>query len=127
MPFFPGQDVGQARNGRDVQESIIKSRGDTCQEIMSKLKDFFKSGHIHVALATGASIILLAFFSKRVLSEPIGNLSRSGPPFLMVIYESLTSIKKYKSKKWMKSIYWVLAILIATATVILVHWKKGIQ
>ena len=94
---------------------------------MSKLIAILKSAHIHVALATGASIILLAYFSKHILSEPIGNLSRSGPPFLMVIYESLIAIKKYKSKKWMKSIYWVIAIFAATAMVILMHWKKGMQ
>lgn len=94
---------------------------------MSKLKAILKSEHIHVALATGTSIIVLAYFSKHVLSEPIGYLPLSGPPFLMVIYESLITSKKYTSKRWMKSFYWVIAILVAAAIVILVHWKKGIQ
>ena len=36
---------------------------------ISKLKELIKSPHIHIALATGASIIILAYVSKRVLSE----------------------------------------------------------
>ena len=91
---------------------------------MSKIKEFFKSGHIQVALAAGASIVILAYFSKRVLPKPIGKLSLSGPPFLMAIYESLVTTKKYKNKSWMKSICWITAILLATALVILLHWKK---
>lgn len=92
--------------------------------MMSKLKAFFTSGHIQVALAAGASIVLLAYFSKHVLPEPIGSLSRTWPPFFLAIYESLAYTKKYKNKSWMKSIYWVIVILLATALVIIVHWKK---
>ena len=84
---------------------------------MSKIKELIKSPHIHMSLATGISIIVLAYFSKHVLSEPIGYLPLAIPPFLMTIWESLLSKNKYKHicKTW----YWVVAIFIATALVIL--------
>ena len=84
---------------------------------MSKIKDFFKSPHIQMSLATGISIIVLAYFSKHVLSEPIGYLPLAIPPFVMTIWEALLSKNKYKRicKTW----YWVVAIFIATALVII--------
>jgi len=48
---------------------------------MSKVKDFFKSPHIQIALATGFSIIVMAYFSKRILPRPIGYLPSAIPPF----------------------------------------------
>jgi hypothetical protein len=86
---------------------------------MSKFKETIKSPHIHISLATGISIIVLAYFSKRILPEPIGYLSLAIPPFLMTIWEALFSKDKYK--KICKTWYWITAIFIATALVIVLH------
>ena len=83
---------------------------------MSKVKDFFKSPHIQIALATGFSIIIMSYFSKRILPRPIGNLPSAIPPFIMVIYEGV--LTKYKNKKISKSGYWIVAILLTTAIII---------
>lgn len=83
---------------------------------MSKLKDFFKSPHIQISLATGISIIILAYFSKRVCTEPIAYLPLAIPPFIATIYESI--LKKYKDKKICTTWYWIVAIFIATVLVI---------
>ena len=64
---------------------------------MSKIVDFFRSHHIQLALAMGASIIALGFVSERVLPEPMENLARAGPPFLGVIAAGV--ITKYKGAR----------------------------
>ena len=86
---------------------------------MSKLKEFFKSPHIQIALATGVSIIALAYFSKRVLSEPIGYLPAAIPPFIALIFEGVLS--KHKNKKIATTWYWVAAVLCATALIIIIY------
>jgi hypothetical protein len=89
--------------------------------VMSKIIDFFKSPHIQIALATGISIIVMAYFSKRVFTEPIGNLALTFPPFLMVIYESLQ--QKYKEHRILTAWYWILGIFLSTAFIILIYWN----
>lgn len=86
---------------------------------MSKFKELIKSPHIHMSLATGISIIVLAYFSKRILPEPIGYLPLAIPPFLMTIWESLLNKNRYE--KICKTWYWVVAIFITTALVIVLH------
>jgi len=86
---------------------------------MSKLKEFFKSPHIQIALATGFSILVLAYFSKRVLPKPLGYLELALPPFLATIYEA--ALGRYKESRICTTWYWIAAILIATALVIIVH------
>jgi hypothetical protein len=84
---------------------------------MKKLKELIKSPHIQIALATGISIIVIAFFSKRVLPKPIGYLPTAIPPFFMVIYEAVAA--KYKNKKITTTWYWITAVFVSTALVIL--------
>ena len=86
---------------------------------MNKLKEFFKSPHIQIALATGVSIIVLAYFSKKILPEPIGYLPLAIPPFIATIYEAVAN--KYKNKKITTTWYWVAAILFATAILIVFY------
>ena len=64
---------------------------------MKKLKELLKSPHIQIAIATGVSIIVLAYFSKRVLPKPIGYLPLAIAPFIASIYEFVA--KKYNNKK----------------------------
>ena len=84
---------------------------------MSKFKDSFKNPHIQISLATGFSIIVLTYFSKRVLPEPLSYLSIAAPTFIATIFESLLS--KHKDKKIMQTRIWVVAIFVATALVII--------
>ena len=86
---------------------------------MKKLKELLKSPHIQISIATGISIILIAYFSKRVLPKPIGYLPTAIPPFFMVIYEAVAA--KYKNKKITTTWYWITAIFVSTALVIVIH------
>lgn len=86
---------------------------------MPKFKETIKSPHIQIALATGACIIILAYFSKRVLAEPIGYLPLAIPPFFMTIYEAVA--QKYKGKKITTTWYWIAAIFGSTFIVILAY------
>ena len=76
-----------------------------------------KSPHIQIALTTGASIILMAFFSKRVLAEPIGYLPLAIPPFIAAIHAGFSD--RYKDSGIFKTWYWITAIFLATVIVIL--------
>ncbi|MEJ2505758.1 MAG: hypothetical protein P8Y81_05790 [Ignavibacteriaceae bacterium] len=86
---------------------------------MKKLKEFIKSPHIQIALAAGVSIIVLAYFSKRILPEPIGYLPSAIPPFVAVVYEGV--LAKHKNKKIATTWYWIAAIFIVTAVIIVFH------
>ena len=86
---------------------------------MSKFKELIKSPHIQIALATGFSIIVMAYFSKHVLPKPMGYLALALPPFVATIYEAI--LEKYKGRKICTTWYWIVAILVATALVILFH------
>lgn len=88
---------------------------------MSKVKEFFESPHIQIALATGISIIVLAYFSKRVFTEPIGYLPLAIPPFVATIYEAV--LGKYAGSKICTTWYWIVAIFAATALVIVLAWN----
>lgn len=89
---------------------------------MSKIKDFLKSPHIQISLATGISIIVLAYFSKRILPEPMGYLSLAIPPFIATIYEAV--LNKNPDSKISTAWYWIVAIVFATAIVIIVSWNR---
>ncbi len=86
---------------------------------MKKLKEFIKSPHIQIAFAAGVSIIVLAYFSKRILPEPIGYLPSAIPPFVAVVYEGV--LAKHKNKKIATTWYWIAAIFIVTAVIIVFH------
>ena len=88
---------------------------------MSKLKELLRSGHIHISLATGISIIVMAYVSKRVLPEPLSYLQLAIPPFIMTIYEAVTG--KKKNAWYCRTPYWVAAIFIATILVIWANMK----
>jgi len=87
--------------------------------LLQKIKDDFKEPHIPLALATGASILIMAYFSKYILPSPIDYLPLAIPPFLMTIYEVV--YKKYKDRWFSNPWYWIVAILISTAIVILCY------
>ena len=86
---------------------------------MSKFSDFVKSPHILLALATGISIVALAYVSKRILDEPMRSLEFAVAPFVQMIYEYL--LHKHKNSKYLKPLYWVIAIFSITIIIILSH------
>ena len=87
--------------------------------IMNNFKQLLKSPHIQIALAIGFNIIILAYFSKRILPEPIGNLYLAIPPFIGTIFELL--LGKYGGSRFCKTGYWAAAIFLSTAIVILLN------
>jgi hypothetical protein len=92
---------------------------------MGHIRDLIRSGLIHVALALGFSIIVFAWFSKRVLPEPIPNLYLAIPGFLALGYETVDQMtgKKRIPEPLTRSFYWVVAILLSTLFIILLHWN----
>ncbi|KAA3608861.1 MAG: hypothetical protein D8M58_19185 [Calditrichaeota bacterium] len=86
---------------------------------LQTISDFFKSHHIQFALATGFSIILMSYFSKRVLPEPIPNLQLAAPPFIALIFEGL--VGKYKKHTVLITRFGIATILFSTALVILLN------
>ncbi|MBU0740962.1 hypothetical protein KKG45_06940 [bacterium] len=84
---------------------------------MTKLKGPTRSPHIQLALVTGASIIAMAYVSKRVLPEPMTYLSLAIPPFIATIWGSAEH--KHKGSRACRVSYWATAIVLATAMVIL--------
>ncbi len=87
---------------------------------MSGFKKLIKSPLIQIALATGMSIIIMAYFSKRVLPEPIGYLPIAVPPFLMTIHGAFSD--GYKNSRIWTTWYWVAAIFFSTTVIILLSW-----
>ncbi|MBN2602465.1 MAG: hypothetical protein JXR87_10765 [Candidatus Marinimicrobia bacterium] len=89
---------------------------------MSVFEKLTKSPLIYIALATGFCIIVLAYFSKRVLDNEIGLLPMAIPPFLMSIHSTL--YKKYKDRKYWQSKYWITAITVITCLIIIIRlWR----
>ena len=86
---------------------------------MKKFIEIIKSPHIQIAFATGISIVIMAYVSKRVLEKPIGYLTLAIPPFIALIFE--TVFDKYKNSKFLKTWYWVTAVLLSTAIIIILH------
>ena len=78
-------------------------------------------GLILVALATGISIVAMAYVSKRVLVEPMRPMFFAVPPLLMSAYEYLVHRRKRRFiSSWA---FWVVAILVVTALIVLLHWN----
>lgn len=84
---------------------------------MKKIKELLKSPHIQISLAAGTSILILAYFSKRVLAEPIAYLPLAIPPFIATVYEVV--LKRYENSWISKTWYWIVLIFVATFLVIL--------
>ena len=86
---------------------------------MSRLTEQIKSPRAQIAATAGASILILAIASRWLVPNPIGYLAHAGPPFLVVIYEAISS--KRPESKICTAWYWILAIAVATALVIALH------
>ena len=87
---------------------------------MSKLKKWLKSSRTQMALASGASILVIAAFTKWILMKPLDPFLLAVPPLIEAAYEYF--LKKNKESKICTTWYWVTAILVATALVLLFSW-----
>ena len=88
---------------------------------MNKFKQWIRSERIKVELALGVSILVLAYFSSRVLDQPLSYLELSITSFITIGYEAIAKSKYPSAVRFTKSIYWVIAILIATAAIIVLN------
>jgi hypothetical protein len=84
---------------------------------MRKVKKFIINPQIQISLATGMSILVLAYFSKRVLPEPLSYLELALPPFIALFF-AMPAAKKKKAVWYGRPLYGILAILLATVLVI---------
>jgi hypothetical protein len=72
-----------------------------------------------MAFAAGISVITIACFTRWVLAKPIDPMLLTIPPLIEVTYEGL--LKRYKGAKFLKTWYWVCAIIFSTAVLIILH------
>jgi hypothetical protein len=86
---------------------------------MSKLLEMLKISHTPMVFVTGLSVLAIACSSRWVLPEPINPFLLTIPPIIDAIYESLA--KKYKEAKFLNPWYWVCAIILTTALLIIFH------
>jgi hypothetical protein len=86
---------------------------------MSNFIKLLKSPIIQIALATGLSIIIMAYFSKKVIPESIGYLPMAIPPFIMSIHSSFYN--RCKNRKIWTTWYWITAIICSTIIIIVIH------
>lgn len=78
--------------------------------------EFLKNGRIQMALAAGVCIVVMAYFSKRVLPDPINKLYLAIPPFIMTLYEALAAKKEHTD--YSKTPFWIAAMLVSAALII---------
>ena len=75
--------------------------------------------HIYLACATGFSIVLMAWVSKKVLPEPLSYLELGLPPFLATLGEVLWSREGISLK--LKTWHVIAAVLFSTGLIILLN------
>lgn len=79
--------------------------------------EFFAHPIIQTALVLGASTVILAYFSKRVLPEPLSNLELGLPALLATLFQGLAHTKKTRGhiRPWIGILIIVLATLLIIA------------
>jgi len=83
---------------------------------MKTVKEFFAHRIIQIALVLGASTVILAYFSKRVLAEPLRNWELGLPAFLAIFFQGFT--KKQTSSRFSRPWFGILVIVLATILII---------
>ena len=86
---------------------------------MGKVAEFFKNPHIQIACVSGACIIILAVFFKKIMHEPVPSLPAAVPGLIFIFAEG--ALAKVKKGIWSKTWVWSALILLATALVIV--WR----
>ena len=86
---------------------------------MPDLKEYLRSPYIQIAIAAGVSILAFATSSVWLPMKPLDPLLLTIPPLIEVIHGAL--YKKRKDAWSMRTWYWVCAILVSTAFLILLR------
>ena len=85
---------------------------------MSRVTDYFKRPQFQIELATGISIIALAWFFTKVVGIEVPVEYSAIPALLLCVYEYAYSKKwRWSTRTWIP----VSAVLISTALIILFH------
>lgn len=87
--------------------------------MLKKLKEFFTNDHIQMSLATGACIIVLALFFKKVMHQEVPPIEAAIPAALFAFWEGAR--KKYKDSLLGRPLLWGAAMLLSVGITILVH------
>ncbi len=88
---------------------------------MGKIIDKLKSANFQVEIAAGVSIIMLAVANKYWLGRSLSYLELSIDAILIVFYEALARNRRTAHHWFAKPILWTIAIIVATAVIIVVH------
>jgi hypothetical protein len=83
---------------------------------MKTIKEFFAHPIIQTALVTGASTIVLAWFSKRVFAEPLRNWELALPVLLFTLWQGLAA-RKSAAPRFRRP--WIGMLVIALTTVLI--------
>ena len=86
---------------------------------MPNLKEYLKSPHIQIAIAAGLSILAIATSSVWLPMTPLDPLLLTIPALIEVAHGYV--FKKRKDAWYAKTGYWVCAILVSTALLILLR------
>ena len=91
---------------------------------MNKIKEFFAHPIILLALVLGASTLVLSYFSKRVLAEPLSKLELGLPALLAMLFQGLAKTKKssWSSRPW---IGMLLVVLTTVLIIVLNVYQSG--
>ncbi len=104
------------RSWRREEPAIDRETTDERSGRVEKVKEYLAHPIIQIALAAGASIIILAYFSKRVLPQPLSTLELALPPFVATLFEALA--KTREGAWYTRPVFGVIAIALATVLVI---------
>ena len=86
---------------------------------MPDLNEYLKSPHIQIAIAAGLSILAIATSSVWLPMTPLDPLLLTIPALIEVAHGVV--LKKRKDCWYAKTGYWVCAILVSTALLILLR------
>ena len=84
---------------------------------MEKVKEFFAHPIIQLALVLGASTLILSYFSKRILVEPLRKWELGLPAFLAMLFQGYAAHKKssWFSRPWIGILIVVLGTILVIA------------
>ena len=88
---------------------------------MKAVREFFSHPLIQTALVLGVCTIALAYFSKRVLPEPLSNLELGLPALLGMLFQGLTSFGN--KKKFYRPWVGMLIIAVTTTLIIMINMR----
>jgi len=87
---------------------------------MNKETEIDGSRLILLACVTGFTIILMAWFSKKILPEPLSYLELALPPFLATLGEGM--LQHEKTRPHVRTWHVIAVVLLSTAAIIGIHW-----